>query len=210
MKGMKQMNHVSFSRYWHAYRMTPVAIAVGAVLILASCEKSDENVLLYMNSDDCAQSNPSLREQCNTAYKSAQKEAVKTAPKYASRADCVAEFGENQCTQVSSTTDVAHESQNSEGMWMPLMAGYMMGRMMGSGGGYVQQPLFSSHAPHSPAHGQFVDASGSSYGVATSGRSITVPKTALAPKPVTTHTITRGGFGETVTKQHTMHRSMGG
>ncbi len=34
-----------------------------------------------------------------------------------------------------------------------------------------------------------------------------VPKTALAPKPTTTSTITRGGFGETVAKQNAMQRS---
>ena len=27
---------------------------------------------------------------------------------------------------------------------MPLMAGYMMGRLMGGGAGFAQQPLFSS------------------------------------------------------------------
>jgi hypothetical protein len=36
---------------------------------------------------------------------------------------------------------------------------------------------------------------------------MTVPKTAMAPKPATTSTITRGGFGESVAKQTTMQRS---
>lgn len=36
---------------------------------------------------------------------------------------------------------------------------------------------------------------------------MTVPKTALAPKPATTSTVTRGGFGESVAKQTTMQRS---
>jgi uncharacterized protein YgiB involved in biofilm formation len=34
-----------------------------------------------------------------------------------------------------------------------------------------------------------------------------VPKTAMAPKPATTTTVTRGGFGESVAKQNTMQRS---
>jgi uncharacterized protein YgiB involved in biofilm formation len=90
---------------------------------------------------------------------------------------------------------------------MPLMAGYMMGRMMGGGAGFAQQPLFSPKTPNSPANGQFVDASGRNYGNATSGKTMTVPKTAMAPKPTTTSTITRGGFGETVAKQNSMQRS---
>src|SRR5690606_35224329 len=39
------------------------------------------------------------------------------------------------------------------------------------------------------------------------GRTMTVPKTAMAPKPAVTNTITRGGFGETVAKQTSMQRS---
>jgi uncharacterized protein YgiB involved in biofilm formation len=52
------------------------------------------------------------------------------------------------------------------GSWMPLMAGYMMGRLMGGGMG-AQQPLFSSKNPASPAYGKYTDASGKSYGAAT-------------------------------------------
>ncbi|HAC8931036.1 TPA_asm: DUF1190 domain-containing protein, partial [Salmonella enterica] len=42
------------------------------------------------------------------------------------------------------------------------------------------------------------------------GRTMTVPKTAMAPKPATTTTVTRGGFGESVAKQSTMQRSAAG
>jgi uncharacterized protein YgiB involved in biofilm formation len=84
---------------------------------------------------------------------------------------------------------------------MPLMAGYMMGRLMSGGAGYQQQPLFSSKNPASPAYGQYTDAAAKAMAQPQPGRSITVPKTAMAPKPATTSTITRGGFGESVAKQ---------
>ena len=84
---------------------------------------------------------------------------------------------------------------------MPLMAGYMMGRLMGGGAGFAQQPLFSSKNPASPAYGKYTDATGKNYGAAQPGRTMTVPKTAMAPKPATTTTVTRGGFGESVAKQ---------
>lgn len=205
MKRTKNINQAGFRKHWRAYRMAPVALAAGAVFMLAGCEKSDENVSLYQNSDDCTRANPSMSEQCATAFTNAQKEAVKTAPKYASREDCVAEFGEGQCTQAPAQAGMAAESQQSGSFWMPLMAGYMMGRMMG-GGGYAQQPLFTSRAPNSPANGKFVDATGRNYGPATTGRSMNVPKTAMAPKTPTTNTVTRGGFGETVAKQNTTMR----
>ena len=208
MKRTKNINHASFRKSWGARHLTPVALAVAGVLMLAGCEQSDETVSLYQNADDCSKANPSQSAQCTTAYNSALKEAEKTAPKYATREDCVAEFGENQCQQAPAQAGVGTtnnaEAQQSGSFWMPLMAGYMMGRMMSGG---ASQPLFSSRAPNSPANGKFVDATGRNYGAATPGRTMTVPKTALAPKPATTSTVTRGGFGETVAKQTSMTRS---
>lgn len=208
MKRTKNINHASFRKSWGARHLTPVALAVAGVLMLAGCEQSDETVSLYQNADDCSKANPSQSAQCTTAYNNALKEAEKTAPKYATREDCVAEFGENQCQQAPAQAGVGTtnnaEAQQSGSFWMPLMAGYMMGRMMSGG---ASQPLFSSRAPNSPANGKFVDATGRNYGAATPGRTMTVPKTALAPKPATTSTVTRGGFGETVAKQTSMTRS---
>lgn len=208
MKRTKNINHASFRKSWGARHLTPVALAVAGVLMLAGCEQSDETVSLYQNADDCSKANPSQSAQCTTAYNNALKEAEKTAPKYATREDCVAEFGENQCQQAPAQAGVGTtnnaEAQQSGSFWMPLMAGYMMGRMMSGG---ASQPLFSSRAPNSPANGKFVDAAGRNYGAATPGRTMTVPKTALAPKPATTSTVTRGGFGETVAKQTSMTRS---
>lgn len=86
----------------------------------------------------------------------------------------------------------------------------MMGRLMGGGAGFAQQPLFSSKNPASPAYGKYTDATGKNYGAAQPGRTMTVPKTAMAPKPATTTTVTRGGFGESVAKQSTMQRSATG
>lgn len=209
MKRTKNINQETFRKSWRSYPVAPLAMAISAVLMLSGCEKSDETVSMYQNADECSRSNPSMSEQCTTAFNSALKEAAKTAPKYATREDCVAEFGETQCTQapVPAQAGMAAGSQSSGSFWMPLMAGYMMGRMMG-GSGFAQQPLFTSKNAASPANGKFVDATGKSYGPATAGgRTMTVPKTAMAPKSPVTNTITRGGFGETVAKQTSMQRS---
>lgn len=213
MKRTKNIRHAAFRKSWQARHLTPVALAIAAVFSLAGCEKSDETVSMYQNADDCSKANPGQSAQCVTAYNNAQKEAARTAPKYATREDCVAEFGENQCQQTpaqAGTGNTNAEAHQSGSFWMPLMAGYMMGRMMGGGAGFAQQPLFSPKTPNSPANGQFVDASGKNYGSATSGRTVNVPKTAMAPKPATTTTTTRGGFGETVAKQNSMMRSQSG
>lgn len=211
MKRTKTINYATFRKSWSARHLTPVAFAVTAAFMLAGCEKSDETVSTYLNADDCASANPGKSAECTTAYNNALKEAERTAPKYATREDCVAEFGEGQCQQAPAQAGMAPENQaqaqSSGGFWMPLMAGYMMGRLMSGGAGFAQQPLFSSRNPASPAYGQYTDASGKNYGAAQPGRTMNVPKTAMAPKPATTSTITRGGFGESVAKQSAMQRS---
>ncbi|EJG0600975.1 DUF1190 family protein [Cronobacter sakazakii] len=209
MKRTKQINRAMFRKSWNARHLTPVAFAVTAAFMLAGCEKSDETVQLYQNADDCSAANPGKSAECTTAYNNALKEAERTAPKYATREDCVAEFGEDQCKQVNNT-NTSQATQQTGSMWMPLMAGYMMGRLMGGGMGFAQQPLFSSRNPASPAYGKYTDASGRNYGAAQPGRTMTVPKSAMAPKPATTSTITRGGFGDSVAKQTTMQRSAAG
>lgn len=200
MKRTKNIRHAAFRKSRVIRHLTPVAMAVSAVFMLSGCEQKDEKVSMYMNADQCSQANPGQSAQCTTAYNNAVKEAARTAPKYASREDCVAEFGENQCQQVPAAAGA--DTQHSSSPWMPLMAGYMMGRMMGG----MSQPLFTPRNPASPARGQFVDASGRSYGPAYGGRSMTVPKTAMAPKPATTRTITRGGFGDSVARQQASQR----
>ena len=215
MKRTKNINHAMFRKSWGARHLTPVALAVTAVFMLAGCEQNDETVKMYQNADDCSSANPGKSAECKATYDNALKEAARTAPKYASREDCVAEFGEGQCQQAPAQAGVATENQaqaqqSGGSFWMPLMAGYMMGRLMGGGAGYAQQPLFSSKNPASPAYGQYTDASGKSYGAAQPGRSATVSKTAMALKPATTSTVTRGGFGESVAKQTSMQRSASG
>lgn len=97
MKRTKSIRHASFRKNWSARHLTPVALAVATVFMLAGCEKSDETVSLYQNADDCSAANPGKSAECTTAYNNALKEAERTAPKYATREDCVAEFGEGQC-----------------------------------------------------------------------------------------------------------------
>ncbi len=213
MKRTKMINRAAFRKNWSARHLTPVALAVAAIFALSGCEQSDETVSLYQNADDCSQANPGKSAECTAAWQKAQQEAARTAPKYATREDCVAEFGEGQCQQAPAQAGMAggenaQAQAHSGGFWMPMLAGYMMGRMMG--GGFAQQPLFTSRNPASPAYGKYTDAGGKSYGAAQAGRSINVPKSAMTPKAATTNTITRGGFGETVARQSTMHRSSAG
>jgi uncharacterized protein YgiB involved in biofilm formation len=106
--------------------------------MLAGCEKTTKR-FRCIKTPMTAPPPTGKAAECTTAYTNALKEAERTAPKYASREDCVAEFGEGQCQQNAAQAGTAPENQaqaqSSGSFWMPLMAGYMMGRLMGGGAG---------------------------------------------------------------------------
>lgn len=214
MKRTKSIHHASFRKSWSARHLTPVALAVTAVFMLVGCEKSDETVSLYQNADDCSAANPGKNAECTTAFNNALKEAERTAPKYATREDCVAEFGEGQCQQAASSGRHGAGKSGAGAIQRQLLdaadGGLYDGPNDGRRRGLCSATTVQFKNPASPAYGKYTDASGKNYGAAQPGRTMTVPKTAMAPKPATTTTVTRGGFGESVAKQSTMQRSAAG
>ena len=79
--------------------------------------------------------------------------AVAQSPRFSSQAECEEAFGPDQCNSINdpkaatSPTSEQTVERSSGSMWMPMMMGYMAGRMMG-GGGYMQgsQPLYKDPA----------------------------------------------------------------
>ncbi len=222
IKRTKNIKKDSFRKNWRIYRLKPITLAIGTAFMFSGCEQNDETVSLYTNAEDCIKKNPSQSEQCSLAYKNALQNAVKTSPKYETREDCISEFGKEKCIQTSNKVEdqtqsgLVTENQisgQSGSFWMPLMTGYMMGRIIGGGNGIpisspATQPLFTSSNPASPSNGKFVDITGKNYGPAVAGgRTITVPSSSLFYKPTTTTTITRGGFGGSISKQEAHMKS---
>lgn len=84
------------------------------------------------------------QKECLDAYKRAETAHVETAPKFANRAECEAEFGVENCTPAPRQTAVEGDPAQANaggGSWfMPAMMGFMMGRMMG--GGYAAAPIY--------------------------------------------------------------------
>lgn len=162
---MKRTKNINKSRF----RKRVIGVSL-SVILLAGCEQADQKVSMYQNADQCVKAGQSVG-QCEVSFKSAEADAIKTAPKYDKSSDCNAEF--NECRYSS-----------SHSAWYPLMMGYMMGP-----GGY-SQPLYNNK-------GSFVDASGNNYGKNLNTTRMTT-KSALFPKPAVTRTTTRSGFGASV------------
>lgn len=211
MKRTETVNHSNYRKKNPLFMLTPIALIVGGAAIFMSMNSGKEesvNAAVYLDAQECITANPSLQDECNNAFSTAMVDAEKTAPKYDSLASCEAEFGAENCAPTSTVMQPSEnagaatqqaQAQASSPSWMPLMAGFMMGRMMS--GGYAQSPMFTSTAKNSAMNGKFYDATGKNFG-SMANRSVKTTPAAFAPKPATSQTITRGGFGQSVAKHN--------
>lgn len=164
-------------------RVALIAMGVSvSALALTGCEEQVD-ALQYSSVESCIVGAELSEADCKAGFAAAQKDHARVAPKYQSRTDCEAEHGAAACQQPASQT----QASTGGGLWMPLMAGYMMGRLMS--GGVAPQPLYRSSSP-----GKVRTASGASF-TSKSGP-VSVPKAAAA-RPATGKVMSRSGFGRT-------------
>lgn len=112
------------------------ALALGP----AGCgsEKFDESYTTFTSVDECVTSGLFTEAECKDFLRS----AVAETPRFSSKEECEAKFGEGVCETPAPVQEQA--AQSGEGtaavaphtgsMWMPMMMGFMAGRFMGAGG----------------------------------------------------------------------------
>lgn len=140
-------------------KLRPLLLASVAALALAACDSQNDVASEFIRDEaQCAsQSDPSA---CRQALADARTAHQRTAPAFANQAACEERFGAANCQLVTdirptaeqlaaavpegvaATAEAAQQQvqQAGGGFFMPLLAGYMMGRMMG--GGMSAQPLY--------------------------------------------------------------------
>lgn len=181
----KRSSNINLSKMRKAFSFKPLAIGVASVF-LSACSGGKQEALVFQNVDECKDALPDMAQKCVTAYEGALEEAAKTAPKYNTKNDCEYEFGTNQCQTYQS---------NGTSIFMPLMAGYMIGNLLAPRPYY--QPMFTSYSRYSPYRYNWIGADGTDYGNSRK-RSLNVKPSAFDKKPAVTRTIKRGGFGSSV------------
>ena len=184
---MKKTKSISLSRLRKAEIFSPVtkpiSLAVAsASFLLVSCSGGKEEAYVASNAQDCADNTELTLEQCEVAYKQALAESEKTAPRYKSRNACEQEFGSNQC----------YQSNNSSGIFMPLMAGYLIGSLMDRS---HYNPVYGYSGSNYGLRNNYVLSDGTSIG-SRHKKYVHVNKNDVrTSKPKQTKTISRGGFG---------------
>ncbi|MFB9066975.1 DUF1190 domain-containing protein [Pseudofulvimonas gallinarii] len=151
-------------------------------LLLTACSRESADEGLYTSAQACIeQTNDSY--SCNQAFEQAQREYAQAAPQYATREECVAAHGADQCQVV--------RQQQGSSIFMPMMAGYIMGRMLSGNrvSGLAGTPAFRDRA------GGFQRPVAGANGVYRAG---SLGRPAMAPVQMAANqkpTASRGGFG---------------
>lgn len=146
-----------------------------APVALSACSPSQE-ALVYQTVDECTAAGVLSPSECRDAQATAQATAQADPPKYTNRADCVADFGEQQCAA----------TPHSSGFFMPLMTGFLIARAL-DGRNTPPQPLYR------PRSGEFVTGGG--YTVGRQTGAVKVDPAATQPQRAVTQS--RAGFGST-------------
>ncbi len=144
-----------------------------APLALSACAEQQE-ALIYPTVEACVAGGLVSEAECRSAYDTAKVASDESAPRYLSRADCIADFGADQC----------QSAPHSQGYFLPLMTGFMIARAL-DGGRYYPQPLYR------PRTGEWTTGGGYTIG-RDSGR-VVVDKDATKPQRAITQS--RAGFG---------------
>lgn len=179
-------------------RSNRVAIAIvgAAAFTLAGCrdEQVDAAAFPDLQSclDDASRGGIFTAQDCESAFDQAQTLHVESAPRYDSLAVCEEQHGEGACG-----TEATATQGGSGGIFMPLLAGYLIGNMLaGRQGMSAAQPLYKT------SNGRYTDAARTSTFSSNSGSArlntsqFTRPATTAGTTPMTRATAnSRGGFG---------------
>ena len=155
-----------------------------APLLLTACDHNQSRDGLYTSVDACvAQTND--RSTCSEAFAKAQKDAGTSAPRFANREQCEANYGKEQCAE--------RNDGNNHSFFGPMMTGFFLSQMMRNGtagSGFNSAPAFrdSNGGWQRPADS---GASGGVYRGTTAGTGM-MPVNATPNRAVTS---SRSGFG---------------
>lgn len=180
-------------------RSSRVAIVIlgAAAFTLAGCQEEQVDATAFPDLRSCtnaAQNQGKFTvEECDAAFAEAEALHIEAAPRYDSLVVCEEQHGPGACGAEAGATQ-----GGSGSIFLPLMAGYLLGNALrGRGGMAASQPLYKT------ANGQFSTASGKSSFSSNSGSAklgtsqFTKPAATAGKAPMTRATAaSRGGFGK--------------
>jgi len=143
-------------------KLRPLLLASVAAFVLSACDDKNDIASEFIR-DEAQCASQSDASACRQALADARTAHQRTAPAFANASACEERFGADNCQLVTDIRPTAEQlaaaagdavpaaataaaqapqqlQQASGGWFMPLLTGYMLGRMMG--GGMMAQPLY--------------------------------------------------------------------
>ncbi|MBC6983009.1 DUF1190 domain-containing protein [Caulobacter sp. 17J80-11] len=163
-------------------------LGLSAATVLAGCEQRveapAEETPVYASVEQCRQEN--MAEDCDTAFQQAKADHARTAPKFADKAACEADWGAGSCEEQPPVQAGGHS------VFMPMMMGFLIGRAFG-GGGY---PVYGS-----PGGGLYSGGNKVGDAPVRNGKAMLPSRLSVASTPEG-GVVSRGGFGATARGEH--------
>ena len=185
-------------------RIMPAILIGASAFALAACQDEQVDANAFPDLPSCEEAAKDgtqifTVEDCDTAFAEALTEYERTAPRYDELALCEEQHG-GEC--------VAQQSSSGGSMFMPLMAGYLMGSMLSNNRAQTQ-PLYRDSA------GKYATASGGTVlngnkGSAKMSASNFRPAAAASAPMSRASVKATGGFGSSRTSSFSNSRSFGG
>lgn len=175
-----------------------IAIVGATAFTLAGCREEQVDAAAFPDLQSCLDESSRggmfTAEDCETSFAQAETLHVEAAPRYDSLAVCEEKHGEGACGSEATATP-----GGSGGIFMPLLAGYLIGNMLGGRTGMAAaQPLYKT------SDGRYTNAARSSTfsnnrgSTKLSTTQFTRPAATVGKTPMTRATAaSRGGFGRT-------------
>lgn len=174
-------------------RKAPVLILGAAAFALAGCREETIESRAFPSLAACKasvaeESSWWTAENCEESFALAEQEHLETAPRYAD---------ENLCEQEHGGDCVAEQRPNGTSVFLPLIAGYLIGNMLGGGSRSIaSQPLYKTKAGGFATASGATALNGNSGSVKLNQNSFTSGKSTTSAAPMTRASVrSTGGFG---------------
>lgn len=151
-----------------------------SAIALQACEENNVEAQVFQDLQGCIDAKDLTEAQCREVYQGAVSEHVQSAPRYATQEECIAAHGADACQQQTTSSGGS--------FFMPLMMGYMAGRMLGGGFGNPNPLYRDARNP-----GNFRTADNKK--VPAKFGKTTLPNWASQTTRSRTQSASRGGFG---------------
>ncbi|WP_207100462.1 DUF1190 domain-containing protein [Paracoccus shandongensis] len=178
-------------------RTVALTILGAASFAIAGCREEQVDAQAFPDLNACLAAADEgglfTADECRQSFAEAEQLHVESAPRYDSLQVCEEQHGVGNCGSEASQT-----SGGSGGIFMPLLAGYLIGSMLGGGGLSRSQPMYRT------PQGGYTNAARTSTFSSNTGRAALNPSQFARPAatvgqpPMSRATAaSRGGFGST-------------